>query len=110
MSQENVELVRAAMFAADVDLVSLAKAGNFEQVVDPAAFAPDVEIFFATPSGPLAPYRGLDGLIVGWSDWLMPWASYAVDVGEMIDAGDRVVALATLRGRTQHDGVEIQQP
>jgi ketosteroid isomerase-like protein len=110
MSRENVELVRAALFGADVDLVPLARAGNLDRAIDAAAFAPDVEVFFATPSGPLTPYRGLDGLVAGWRDWLIPWTSYAVDIEELVDAGERVVALGTLRGRTQHDGVEVQQP
>lgn len=111
MSRENVELVSRAMFGTtNVDLVPLARAGEFAQVVDPTAFAPDAEVFFATPSGPLTGYRGIEGLIAGWRDWLIPWASFMVDTDEVLDAGERVVALGTLRGRTQHDGVEIQQP
>ena len=110
MSRENVELVRTALFGTEVDLVPLAASGNFHQAFDAASFASDVEIFFATPSGPLVGYRGLEGLVAGWRDWLIPWESYVVEVDDVVDAGERVVALATLRGTTQHDGVEIQQP
>jgi ketosteroid isomerase-like protein len=41
---------------------------------------------------------------------MIPWATFVVDVDEFVDVGERVVALVTLRGRTAHDGVEIQQP
>jgi hypothetical protein len=37
-----------------------------------------------------------------WLDWLQPWATYCVDVEEVIDAGDRVVVLVRDRGR-RHD-------
>ena len=98
MSQENVALVRTAM------LPELVK------TLDPDALSPDIEVAFATPSGPVAEYRGLTGFPDGWRDWLMPWTSYEVQIHEMRDAGERVVALVTLSGRTSHDGVEIKQP
>jgi len=98
MSQENVALVRTAM------LPELVK------TLDPDALSPDIEVAFATLSGPVAEYRGLTGFPDGWRDWLMPWTSYEVQIDEMRDAGERVVALVTLSGRTSHDGVEIKQP
>jgi ketosteroid isomerase-like protein len=110
VSAEKLELVRAAMFPEGVNLVELASTGRFEEAVDPAAFAPDVEVMFATPAGPPTEYTGMDGLLAGWQDWLVPWERYEVKVDELIDAGERVVALATLSGRTRHDGVEVHQP
>ena len=110
MSLENLELVRVALFREDLDLVQLVGSGNFEAAVDPSAFDPEVEIAFATPGGPQTEYRGFAGLIDGWRDWLGPWASYEVSVEELIDAGERVVALAVLRGQTLRDCVQIEQP
>jgi ketosteroid isomerase-like protein len=110
VSQENVELVQTAMFPLGVDLVSLTKSGALLEVMDLSAVEPDMEVAFATPGGPMTEYRGADGFISGWSDWMVPWASYQVDVEEMLDAGDRVVALVTLSGQTLHDGVRIEQP
>ena len=110
MSQETVELVRSALFPLGVDLVPLTKSGELLEVIDPTAVAPDLEVAFATPGGPMTEYRGADGFIEGWSDWMIPWASYQVDVEEMLDAGDRVVAVVTLSGQTLHDGVHIEQP
>ncbi|HEY7631955.1 MAG TPA: nuclear transport factor 2 family protein [Thermoleophilaceae bacterium] len=110
MSQENVDLVRAAMFRDPVDLVELSHSGEFQRAIDPSAFAPDVVVVFMTPSGPPTEYSGIAGMGAGWRDWLAPWASYQVVVDEMRDAGDRVVALATLRGDTLRDGVHVEQP
>lgn len=110
MSQENVELVRAALVPVGVDLVSLTESGELLKLVDLTAVAPDMEVAFATPAGPMTEFRGPNGFIEGWSDWMIPWASYQVDIEEMLDAGDRVVALVTLSGQTLHDGVQIEQP
>lgn len=110
MSQENVDLVQAATFPDGVDLVPLTESGELMQVIDRAMLVPDLEVAFATPAGPLTEYRGLDGFIEGWRDWLIPWASYEVQVADLVDAGERVVALVRLRGKTLHDGVEIEQP
>jgi ketosteroid isomerase-like protein len=110
VSQENIELARNALFRDTIDLVALSFSGDFERAVEPSAFSPDVVVIFVTPSGPRTEYRGLGGLVAGWRDWLAPWASYEVEVKEMLDAGDRVVALAELRGETRHDGVRVEQP
>jgi ketosteroid isomerase-like protein len=110
VSQENVELARAAIFRDTVDLVPLSRSGDLAQAVDPSALSPDVVVIFVTPSGPGTEYRGVKGFIDGWRDWLMPWASYEVEVEELLDAGDRVVALAQLRGETLRDSVQMEQP
>jgi ketosteroid isomerase-like protein len=110
MSQENVELVRIALFQRPLDLVAVFVEGQFDQVFDPNLFHSDLEVAFAQPSGPPTEYFGVEGLIEGWRDWLMPWATYAVDVNEHLDAGDVVVSLATLRGTTERDGVQVEQP
>ena len=110
MSRENLELVAAAMFPEGANLVELAAEGRFDQALDSEAFAADVEVMFATPAGPPTEYAGMDGMLAGWEDWLAPWERYDVKVDELIDAGERVVALATLSGRTRRDGVDVQQP
>lgn len=110
MSQQNVELVRNALFRSPLDLVAVFVEGQFTELFDPDLFHPDLEVAFAQPSGPPTEYLGVQGLIEGWRDWLTPWATYGVEVDEYIDAGDIVVSLATLRGTTERDGVEIAQP
>lgn len=110
MSQENVELVRTAMFPPGVDLAELTKNGDLADALNVAAMAPDMEVAFITPAVGATEYRGLDGFLAGWGDWMDPWASFEVQIHELLDAGERVVVMVTLVGRTEHDGVQIEQP
>lgn len=98
------------MFADRADLVRLMRDGGFGEAVDPASFAPEFSVAFMTPSGPPTEYRGFQGLVEGWRDWLAPWASYEVQVDELVDAGDCVLANVVLRGETQRDAVQIEEP
>ncbi|HKR98796.1 MAG TPA: nuclear transport factor 2 family protein [Candidatus Dormibacteraeota bacterium] len=109
MSAENVELVRSALFARPLDLVAVFVDGQFTELFEPNLFHSDLEVAFAQPSGPPTEYSGMEGLIEGWRDWLTPWATYAVDVEDFLDAGDVVVAFAVLRGETARDRVKIEQ-
>jgi ketosteroid isomerase-like protein len=98
MSQENVEAVRR-VFAAfqGVDV------GNFERRLDEVreVFDPAVE-WVAAPHSLLASeeYRGYDGVRRFWTQFLSAWDEYGVHVEELIDAGDQVVAVLRLSGRT----------
>jgi ketosteroid isomerase-like protein len=108
MSEENVELVRTLIPPAEVDVASLirdeslfkqARAG-FEPSVDP-----DVEaVAMWQPAA--RTYVGIEGFRRLWLDWLEPWATYHVQVDELIDAGDRVVAL--IRDRAQRPDVDAE--
>ena len=43
-----------------------------------------------------------------WLDWLQPWATYHVQVDEMIEAGETVVVLVRDRGRRHDMDVEVE--
>ena len=43
-----------------------------------------------------------------WLDWLEPWASYHVQVDEMIEVGDSVVVLVRDRGLRHGMDVEVE--
>jgi hypothetical protein len=110
MSAENVELVRRIL-PEDADLVEII--GSDDPVAaltgDPSFDIPDLEVEFAgSQSGaPALNYRGLEGLVEGWREWLLPWASYRLRVDDVIDAGDKVLQLVTVHARTSRDGVDI---
>jgi ketosteroid isomerase-like protein len=117
MSQENMELVKALQ-PNGVDMVEVIGGGDQDAPVpqpfandpDIAAFASDFEVSFLPGArGPFAraSYRGVEGLIEGWRDWLAAWASYRVEVEGFIDAGDEVVVLVRVQGRTVRDGVDV---
>jgi ketosteroid isomerase-like protein len=111
MSKENVELVRSLQ-QTGVDLVEVFPEN---EVVDqavltafPGVFAADFAVQFIAKGIQLPEYHGVDGLAEAWRDWLAPWASYRIDVEDFIDAGDKVVVFARVRGRTARDGVLVE--
>jgi ketosteroid isomerase-like protein len=53
--------------------------------------------------GPGTTYSGIDGFREMWLDWLEPWATYRVQVEEVIEAGESVVVL--VRDRARRTGV-----
>ena len=97
MSRENVELVRRGLEAYN--------RGDLDGAV--ADFAPDCEY---VPTGALpggsGVYRGPEGY-KRFVAWLREGFEDArLDVNDLIDAGDRVIAALTLRGRGKQSGVE----
>ena len=70
-------------------------------------FDPEIESVPAwRGAGPT--YSGVDGFREMWLDWLEPWASYYVQVEEMIEAGDSVVVLVRDRGRRHGMDAEVE--
>jgi ketosteroid isomerase-like protein len=111
MSEQTVELVRALQ-PSGIDLVE-ALAGDEGAFVEgiSAVFDPALECaFVANESSGFTTlaYRGADGFVEGWREWLSPWESYRIDAEEFIDAGDQVVVLARVQARTRRGGVEMQ--
>jgi hypothetical protein len=113
MSRENVELVKA-IHPTGVDLVEFfaedeVAVAAFMEWGPPDAFADDFEVRFISQSpGVEVEYRGLDGFVEGWREWLEPWASYRLEVEQILDAGDEVVALLQVRAKTKHGSVAME--
>jgi ketosteroid isomerase-like protein len=55
-------------------------------------------------------YNGIDGFVEAWRDWTSPFDRYEIEVEEMIDAGEQVVSLVVMTGRTRTGGAEITAP
>jgi hypothetical protein len=53
---------------------------------------------------------GLEGFRAAWLEWTSAFESYRIDLERMIDAGDRVVSLVRMVGRTKTGGVEVEAP
>ena len=97
MSQENVEVVRrcydawrrwvfediASLYAADAEIVS-----------------PESEMFGQT-------YRGHDGLRLYIEHFVAVFEPPVFELEEILDAGDRVVAVIRLHARGKQSGVEV---
>jgi ketosteroid isomerase-like protein len=110
VSKRNVELIRST-FPAEADLAEVMRSDDPAALVsDPSAFAPDMDVAFvaALAGAPGFEGHGIAALIEGWQDWLIPWESYVLTAEDFLDAGDKVVMLARVRGRTSRDGVEVE--
>ena len=98
MSRENVELVRGSFENF------LAGRSDFGvELLDP-----DVEwdaTDLGTPDG-AAVYRGVEGVQKFWREWLAAWETVQFEY-ELIDSGDRVLALIDQRMRGRSSGLEV---
>jgi ketosteroid isomerase-like protein len=97
MSQENVELVRAAIEAYN--------RGDLESVL--TAAPPDFEIDLSRAAGPLHGVYRLDQVRQFRDEFAESWQSIRIEPHEFIDAGADVVVPWTMHliGR---DGIEVQ--
>jgi hypothetical protein len=111
VSSENVEIVRSVQ-PSGVDLVELVGPQESTLGIGPEhaeLFADDFEVHFVSNLAELgrSSYHGLEGFLAGWRDWLEAWASYWIWADEFIDAGDRVVVLIRVEGKTARDAVTV---
>jgi ketosteroid isomerase-like protein len=53
-------------------------------------------------------YHGHEGLRTLFREWYGAWMDYEDDLEDLIDAGDKVVALVTSRGRGRASGVPVE--
>jgi ketosteroid isomerase-like protein len=110
MSSTNVDLLRQLQFDG-ADFVELFEGGPADLPPDAlSVLAPDFEVRFVPASvGERPSYRGLEGFLEGWQDWLTPWASYHLEVEDFIEVGDdTVVTLARVHAKTERDGVAVE--
>ena len=101
MSQENVEIVRAA-FVAEPQ-----RALEFEEIYHPDAemdFSDSPFADFMTTSGRR---RGEGQIKEAFRDWYQAFGRAETDVHELIDAGDHVVVVFTYRNLGRSSGIEL---
>jgi ketosteroid isomerase-like protein len=110
MSHANVELVRSLLPGPDTDMVALfnddSASGELMHAWAPL-LDPDFVAVKHFPGAEPETAQGLHGLRAGWLDWLAPWASYRTEIEEMLDLGDRVVAVICDYGRREPHAPEI---
>jgi uncharacterized protein len=98
MSEESVAIARRAYEAFN--------RGDLQAMV--ADLAPNFE--YATTGaipGMIGVYRGVEG-ILGFLEWMRSeFERPRIEVHELVDAGDQVVAAVMLRGRGKQSGVEV---
>ncbi len=97
MSAENVQIVRRALEAWE------------EGDLKAAAALLDPDIAWRMPSNlpETGTYRGREEVVRRLEDFLEAWGELTIAVEELIDAGDRVVALVRYSGMGQESGVQV---
>jgi ketosteroid isomerase-like protein len=94
MSRENVEIVRRYIWAFENDL------DTFRELTHPAIeWAPFEENHSI--------FRGVDGALRVRTGWLETWTEHRIEIEEIVDGGDEVVASVHLIGRGRGSGVEV---
>ncbi len=97
MSQENVEIVRAA-----IDALSR---GDVDAALKHAD--PGFEYDFSRAIGPSHGVYGLDQMQHFWDEFAEPWESLRFEADEFIEAGEHVVTPLTNRFQGR-EGIEVQ--
>ena len=99
MSKQNVEVIRRGYehFIAR---------GEFLGENMDSEFVWDMSTFRGWPERQI--YAGLDGAREFMSNWLETWEDWELSLEELRDAGDRVVAIVTQRGRSQATGLPVE--
>jgi ketosteroid isomerase-like protein len=112
MSAENVERIRASAASWD-GVVLRPDARPFERIfsleataalVDPEAVYEDVVL----PDHAGEAYRGVDAWVRAAEGWLEPCEWMVVDLEQIVDADDRVVALHRAHMKMRHTGLEFE--
>ena len=97
MSSANVEIVRRAFEAWN--------SGDAENAIE--LLDPDIE-WRLPPNFPDAQaWHGRDAVVQGLTAVAGAWDEFHIDVQELIDAGDRVVALVRFHGRAAITGLDL---
>jgi uncharacterized protein len=97
MSAENVDIVRRAYEAFN--------AGDPETAI--ALLDPEVEWTLPAHFPDAETWSGRDRVTEGLAARAASWASLQIEVKELIDGGDRVVALVHIRGRAALTGLDL---
>ncbi len=97
MSQQNVERVRESF-----EVINRTRAPDFDFI------GPDFEWHTRADLPDPGTYRGPDGAARLMAEWFGAFDDLRVDIEELIDAGDRVVAVMRLHGRVRDSGEEVE--
>jgi ketosteroid isomerase-like protein len=111
VSVENVALVRTIYGRSRADLRRIVEDDDLAERFSKFCTA-DFEFGLAEPTeatGVGGTYQGVDGMRKAFSLWLGGWESYTNEPVELIDAGDKVLALTIERGVNRTLGTELSR-
>jgi ketosteroid isomerase-like protein len=106
MSQENVEVVRLAYD----NVITGQDAATVLAIYDPEVEWDISQAPARHLLGEPHVFRGHDGLKEFFRAWYEAWEVVKPDLEELIDTGDRVIAIETTRGRGRTSGLSVELP
>ena len=98
MSAENVEVVRRAYEL-------FRERGDVSEATIGPGFVWDMSTFGNWPEKQR--YEGIEGAREFLADWTDAWEDWSLEVKELVDADDRVVAILRQTGRSKATGLEV---
>ncbi len=110
MSAESVNLVMSLQISPESDVAALA--GDQQAAAELIAtvsrsYDSSMQCTMRFPGlAPVTYTGGLEGVSAAWRDWMRYWASYRIEVEDVIDAGDRVVVIHRAQCRRRRDTPE----
>jgi ketosteroid isomerase-like protein len=105
MSQENVEFVKGLISGIpDMDQAALLAAlpELIEQACDP-----EIEWIEDPQRADARTYRGHEGVIASWTQWLEGFDEYGAELEEVRDCGDSVLVTMREEGRGRASGATV---
>jgi ketosteroid isomerase-like protein len=109
MSQENVEMVRGLWEPfKGVDFTAIDWDDEAIREMTERFWSPEVELRW-TRSGPEARvYRGRDGVIQAFREWVEPFSEYYIEPLDFIEQGDCVISSQRHRGIGSTSGIPVE--
>jgi len=98
MSAENVEIVRSGY-------EHVIATGELLEEIGHPDFVWDMSTFGNWPEQQT--YEGVEGARRFMADWTSAWEDWRLEVRELIDAGDNVLAIVHQSGRSKATGLEV---
>jgi ketosteroid isomerase-like protein len=106
MSQENVDFVRGLFAAAVADADKEELLAALPQLVE-GACDPEIEWIEDPGRADARTYRGHQGVIESWRQWLENFDEYGSELEEVRDCGDKVLATVREEGRGRASGATV---
>jgi ketosteroid isomerase-like protein len=99
MSEENVEVVRRAYS-------EFLETGTFAREIAASDFVWDMSHYDGWPEQQV--YQGVEAAERFMQEWTSAWVDWELQIDELLDAGDKVVALVRQRGRSKLTGIPVE--
>ena len=105
MSHENVEFIRN-LFSAGASMDKQALLDALPELI-PQVADPDVEWIEDPTRVDSRTYRGHDGVLASWKQWLDEWDEYGFEIERLVDCGEEVFVVARESGSGAASGATV---